>query len=304
MKKMIEVKNLYKAYEQVQAVDGISFEVYEGEIFGLLGPNGAGKTTTIEMMEGLRKPDQGTIIIDGLSIHEHKQEVKNIIGLQLQSTSLFDLLTVEEMLTLYASFYTNTLPVETILEQMNLQEKRNDYVKGLSGGQKQRLAIGLALIHNPKVVFLDEPTTGLDPQARRSLWDVILDLKKQGKTILLSTHYMEEAHILCDRLAIMDRGRIMALDTPDQLISSLQMESAIQFQWEGETAPFKELSGVTKLTTMKDKLVMYTENIQESLTALIRWADETGQQLNDLQTRKATLEDVFLQLTGRSLREE
>lgn len=304
MKKMIEVMDLHKAYEKLKAVNGINFDVYEGEIFGLLGPNGAGKTTTIEMMEGLRVPDQGEITIDGFSVQKDKKQVKSLIGIQLQSTSMFDLLTVEEMLQLYASFYTYSLSVEKILEQMNLTEKRNDHVKGLSGGQKQRLAIGLALIHDPKVVFLDEPTTGLDPQARRSLWDVILQLKEQGKTILLSTHYMEEAHVLCDRLAIMDQGKMMALDTPDHLIASLQMESAIQFQWDGETTPFSTMKGVTKLTELKDKLVMYTENVQESLTALVRWADDTGQPLEDLQTRKATLEDVFLQLTGRSLRDE
>lgn len=304
MRKMIEVEELHKTYGELKAVDGISFEVYEGEIFGLLGPNGAGKTTTIEMMEGLRKPDRGSVFIDGLSVQKEKKQVKNIIGLQLQSTSLFDLLTVEEILKLYASFYKHTLPVETILEQMNLMEKRSDRVKGLSGGQKQRLAIGIALIHNPKVIFLDEPTTGLDPQARRSLWDVILQLKDQGKTILLSTHYMEEAHVLCDRLAIMDRGKIMALDTPDQLIAALKMESAIQFKWEGDLTPLEQLQGVTKLTRIKESIVMYTNNIQESLIHLVRWADETGQSLDDLQTRKATLEDVFLQLTGRSLREE
>ncbi len=240
---MIEVQGLTKTYGQLKAVRGIDFFVNTGEIFGLLGPNGAGKTTSIEMMEGLREIDEGEVLINNHSVSKEKQKIKQIIGVQLQSTSLFELLTVEETLELYASFYNFSLPVEQILEQMNLVEKRKDFVKGLSGGQKQRLAIGLALIHDPKVVFLDEPTTGLDPQARRSLWDIIQDLKAKGKTILLSTHYMEEAHVLCDRLAIMDQGQIIALDTPDALIQSLSMEGA-------------------------------------------------------------TLEDVFLQLTGRSLREE
>lgn len=243
MTKMIEVQGLTKTYGQLKAVRGIDFFVNTGEIFGLLGPNGAGKTTSIEMMEGLREIDEGEVLINNHSVSKEKQKIKQIIGVQLQSTSLFELLTVEETLELYASFYSFSLPVEQILEQMNLVEKRKDFVKGLSGGQKQRLAIGLALIHDPKVVFLDEPTTGLDPQARRSLWDIIQDLKAKGKTILLSTHYMEEAHVLCDRLAIMDQGQIIALDTPDALIQSLSMEGA-------------------------------------------------------------TLEDVFLQLTGRSLREE
>lgn len=301
---MIEVTELKKAYGDLQAVDGVSFVVQEGEIFGLLGPNGAGKTTTIEMMEGLRDIDQGEVRIDEYSVTKEREKIRSIIGVQLQSTSLFDLLTVGEMLKLYGSFYKHSLSVEHILDQMNLEEKKNDYVKGLSGGQKQRLAIGLALIHDPKVIFLDEPTTGLDPQARRSLWDIVIQLKEQGKTILLSTHYMEEAHVLCDRLAIMDQGKIMALDTPDRLIASLEMESAIQFQWEEELLPTTNITGVTKITRIKDQIVLYTENLQESLTALIRWADDADQTLYDLQTRRATLEDVFLQLTGRSLREE
>jgi ABC-2 type transport system ATP-binding protein len=242
MTKMIDVNGLHKSYGTLHAVRGISFSVDKGEIFGLLGPNGAGKTTTIEMMEGLRSIDQGDVLIDQFSVKKEKKKIKQIIGIQLQSTSMFELLTVEETLKLYASFYKSSLPVQGILEQMNLVEKRKDFVKGLSGGQKQRLAIGLALIHDPMVVFLDEPTTGLDPQARRSLWEIIVQLKEQGKTILLSTHYMEEAHVLCDRLAIMDQGEMIALDTPDALIASLNIEGA-------------------------------------------------------------TLEDVFLQMTGRSLRE-
>ncbi len=243
MTNMIEVQDVKKRYNQLQAVKGVNFFVESGEIFGLLGPNGAGKTTTMEMMEGLRTIDEGDVIINGFSINKEKKKIKRFIGVQLQSTSMFDLLNVEEMLKLYASFYTEALPVEVILDRMNLTEKRKDYVKGLSGGQKQRLAIGLALIHNPRVVFLDEPTTGLDPQARRSLWEIITSLKQEGKTVVLSTHYMEEAHVLCDRLAIMDQGEIIALDTPDALIQGLNQEGA-------------------------------------------------------------TLEDVFLELTGRSLREQ
>jgi ABC-2 type transport system ATP-binding protein len=302
--KMIEVVELQKSYGNLQAVAGVSFSVQEGEIFGLLGPNGAGKTTTIEMMEGLRDIDEGEVYIDQLSVTKERKKVRTIIGVQLQSTSMFELLTVEEMLRMYGSFYSNSLPVEDILEQMNLVEKKDDFVKGLSGGQKQRLAIGLALIHDPKVIFLDEPTTGLDPQARRSLWDIILRLKEQRKTILLSTHYMEEAHVLCDRLAIMDQGKIMALDTPDRLIADLEMESAVQFQWGGDISHFSEIKGVTKTTQIKDQVVLYTTELQESLTALVRWADGVNETLYDLQTRRATLEDVFLQLTGRSLREE
>ncbi|RXI99835.1 ABC transporter ATP-binding protein [Anaerobacillus alkaliphilus] len=301
---MIRVKELKKSYGSLKAVDGVSLTVSEGEIFGLLGPNGAGKTTTMEMMEGLRDFDEGEVIISGLSVKKDRKKVTEHIGVQLQSTSMFDLLKVEEILRMYASFYKKRKPVDEILEQMNLTEKRKAAIKGLSGGQKQRLAIGLALIHDPKVIFLDEPTTGLDPQARRALWDIVLNLKQQGKTIVLSTHYMEEAYVLCDRLAIMDQGKIMALDTPDNLIASLEMESAIQFKWENEVQPLESLHHITKVTTIKDQAVLYTTNLQESLIALIKFTELENIQLQDLQTRRATLEDVFLQLTGRSLREE
>lgn len=301
---MIEVTDLKKYYGSLKAVDGVNLTVEKGEVFGLLGPNGAGKTTTMEMMEGLRDADSGEVMINGLSVRENRKKVTEHIGVQLQSTSMFDLLTVEEILRMYASFYKKTKPVETILQQMNLLEKRKDSIKGLSGGQKQRLAIGLALIHDPEVIFLDEPTTGLDPQARRSLWDIILELKKQGKTIILSTHYMEEAYVLCDRLAIMDQGKVMALDTPDNLISSLEMESAIQFKWDRELQPLEKLNSIVKVTTLKDQAVLYTTNLQDSLISLIKYTEQEGIQLEDLQTRRATLEDVFLQLTGRSLREE
>lgn len=302
--RIIQVNNLQKTYGQVRAVNGVSFHVHAGEIFGLLGPNGAGKTTTIEMMEGLRHPDEGEVYIDGLSVTRERKKIRSLVGIQLQSTSLFGKLRVDEILRLYASFYKRSVSVETILNQMNLDEKRKDLVDDLSGGQKQRLAIGLALIHDPKIIFLDEPTTGLDPQARRSLWEIILALKRQGKTILLSTHYMEEAQTLCDRLAIMDKGEIKAMDTPDQLIADLEMESAIRFHWPGDDGPFSELKGVTKVTREKEHVILYTHHLQDSLTSLVRWADQVDQPLYDLHTRRATLEDVFLHLTGRSLREE
>mgnify|MGYP001230972659 FL=1 len=302
--RIIQVNNLQKTYGQVRAVNGLSFHVHAGEIFGLLGPNGAGKTTTIEMMEGLRHPDEGEVYIDGLSVTRERKKIRSLVGVQLQSTSLFGKLRVDEILRLYASFYKRSVSVETILNQMNLDEKRKDLVDDLSGGQKQRLAIGLALIHDPKIIFLDEPTTGLDPQARRSLWEIILALKRQGKTILLSTHYMEEAQTLCDRLAIMDKGEIKAMDTPDQLIADLEMESAIRFHWPGEDGPFSELKAVTKVTREKEHVILYTHHLQDCLTSLVRWADQVDQPLYDLHTRRATLEDVFLHLTGRSLREE
>ncbi|GGK19744.1 ABC transporter ATP-binding protein [Caldalkalibacillus thermarum] len=304
MESMIQVSHLSKAYGDLQAVDNVSFDVKEGEIFGLLGPNGAGKTTTLEIMEGLREPDAGEVLINGISVQKEPARIRPLIGVQLQSTSLFDLLKVEEILTLYASFYSQRLPVEKILKQLNLEDKRHSLVKTLSGGQKQRLAIGIALIHDPRVVFLDEPTTGLDPQNRRSLWDIILSLKSAGKTIILTTHYMEEAHILCDRLAIMDRGKVKALGTPDKLISSLAMEHAVQFTNPQNEEDFSGLRGVTKVSTVNDQVILYTTKLQDTLTDLIRWADAQGQTLLNLETRQATLEDVFLHLTGRSLREK
>jgi ABC-2 type transport system ATP-binding protein len=301
---MIHVVDLSKAYGNLQAVKQVNFTVKQGEIFGLLGPNGAGKTTTLEMMEGLRNPDQGEVRIQGQTVHNNQRLIRSLIGVQLQSTSLFDLLTVEEIFKLFASFYSRSLPIADILEQMNLVEKRTSLVKTLSGGQKQRLAIGLALIHDPLVVFLDEPTTGLDPLNRRALWEIISNLKKAGKTIILTTHYMEEAQFLCDRLAIMDQGKVIALGTPGELIASLKMESAIQFTASVREGDFAAFRGVTKVLHKGDQVILYTAHLQESLTDLIRWADAQGEKLLQLETRQATLEDVFLHLTGRSLQEE
>jgi ABC-2 type transport system ATP-binding protein len=312
---VIEVKGLVKTYGHFTAVNGVDFTVYQGEIFGLLGPNGAGKTTTMEMIEGLRKPDGGDALVAGYSTRTHLKKVKEMIGVQLQSTSLFDLLKVGEIMKMYASFYPNPLPVEPLLESVNLLEKINDRVKNLSGGQKQRLAIALALVNNPVVVFLDEPTTGLDPQARRALWDIILKLKEQGKTIVLSTHYMDEAHILCDRICLMDRGKVVALDTPANLIRRLHSESAIEFRLPLEEredgaqpqtllAALRALKNVKQAEIRGDTCVLYTDELQASLTDLITTAAAQNWVIADLRTRTATLEDVFIQMTGRSLREE
>src|SRR5690554_6009718 len=227
---IIDVQGLVKKYGTHTAVNGIHFQVMKGEVFGLLGPNGAGKTTTMEMIEGLRQPDGGQAKVAGYDTKTELRKVKEVIGVQLQSTSLFDLLKVKEILAMYASFYMYSVPVEPLLKLVLLEEKMNDRVKNLSGGQKQRLAIAMALVNDPQVVFLDEPTTGLDPQARRTLWDIILNLKGQGKTVVLSTHYMDEAHILCDRICLMDQGEIIALDTPSNLVKSLQSDSAIEFR--------------------------------------------------------------------------
>ncbi len=302
---MVQVKGLVKRYGSFTAVNGVEFSVQKGEVFGLLGPNGAGKTTTIEMLVGLRKPDEGTALLAGFDVKNEINKVKGIIGIQLQSTSLFELLKVEEILHLYASFYPSHVDIEQLITDMLLTEKRKDRVKGLSGGQKQRLAIALALIHDPKVVFLDEPTTGLDPQARRTLWDIILRLKDQGKTILLSTHYMDEAHVLCDRIGIMDQGKLIALDTPTNLVKQLQSSSTIEFLISNppEKEILLQLDGV-KEVGIRDKFVqLYTDELQKSLTALIQYTSLHNVSIEELQTRSATLEDVFIHMTGRSLRE-
>ncbi|WP_047152811.1 ABC transporter ATP-binding protein [Aneurinibacillus tyrosinisolvens] len=310
---IIEVEGLFKRYGDFTAVNGIHFQVMQGEIFGLLGPNGAGKTTTMEMIEGLRKPDKGTAKVAGFDTHTSLNKVKEVIGVQLQSTSLFELLTVREIMQMYASFYKKSLPVDPLLEQMILTDKAKGRVKNLSGGQKQRLAIALALLNDPKVVFLDEPTTGLDPQARRTLWNIILHMKGQGKTIVLSTHYMDEAHALCDRICLMDRGEIIALDTPRSLVRSLQSDSAIEFRLVEVASThvdstellsqLQQLKEVKQVDRRNEVFTLYTDYLQATLLDFIQFADYNGIRFADLQTRTATLEDVFLHMTGRSLRE-
>ncbi|UOY92978.1 ABC transporter ATP-binding protein [Ectobacillus sp. JY-23] len=304
MEPIIRVQGLVKTYGDFQAVKGNTFEVQKGEIFGLLGPNGAGKTTTLEMLVGLRKPDGGTATIADYDIVTDLQKVKEVIGVQLQSTTLFELLTVEEILHLYASFYPKHVSIPDLIEDMLLTDKRNNRIKGLSGGQKQRLAIALALVHDPLVIFLDEPTTGLDPQARRTLWDIVLRLKERGKTVMLTTHYMDEAHVLCDRIAIMDQGTLIALDTPNELVKQLQSSSAVQFRFgEEHTVDLAAIDGVKQIGSQKDFHILYTDDLQATLTSLIAFAAQHDLQLLDLQTRTATLEDVFIHMTGRSLRE-
>lgn len=302
---MVDVQGLVKSYGSFTAVKGVQFQVKKGEIFGLLGPNGAGKTTTIEMLVGLRKPDEGTATLAGFDVKKEVNKVKEVIGVQLQSTSLFELLKVEEILHLYASFYPKNINIDTLIEDMLLTEKRKDRIKGLSGGQKQRLAIALALIHDPEIVFLDEPTTGLDPQARRTLWDIVLRLKEQGKTILLSTHYMDEAHVLCDRIGIMDQGELIALDTPTNLVKKLHSTSSIEFHLNNppEQEWFLKMKAVEKVSIKDTFVQLYTDNLQEALTSLIQLSTEHNLKIEDLQTRLATLEDVFITMTGRSIRE-
>jgi len=302
---MIQVQKLVKKYGDFTAVNGLEFQVQKGEVFGLLGPNGAGKTTTLEMLVGLRKPDEGTAFVGGFDVRRELNKVKEVIGVQLQSTTLFELLTVEEILKMYASFYPKHVDITALIDDMMLTDKTKSRIKSLSGGQKQRLAIALALVHDPWILFLDEPTTGLDPQARRTLWDIILRQKERGKTVVLTTHYMDEAHVLCDRIAIMDQGNLIALDTPALLVKHLQSGNAVEFRFQNDEVQvsFETLVGVKQVGTRNDSYVLYTDDLQATLTDLIQLASEKQLQLVDLQTRTATLEDVFIHMTGRRLRE-
>ncbi|OYD06787.1 ABC transporter ATP-binding protein [Paludifilum halophilum] len=303
---MIRVQHLVKVYDGVKVVDRVSFEVEEGEVFGLLGPNGAGKTTTMEMIEGLREPDEGRVTIDGLDGSRQRSAVKETIGVQLQSTALFDHLTVEEIILLYGSFYRRMRPVKELLRSFDLEGKAKTLVKHLSGGQRQRLAIAIAVVHDPRVIFLDEPTTGLDPKARRSLWEIVLRLRDEGRTVFLSTHYMEEAEQLCDRVAIMDAGKVIALDSPAGLIRQLATDSVVEFLPEKDsTVGFRDLDGVKEMKWSEDgtAVVLLTDDLQATLRGLISRADEQGVALSGLRTRTATLEDVFLKRTGKRLTE-
>jgi ABC-2 type transport system ATP-binding protein len=301
----VEVKDLFKKYGDLIAVNKVSFTIQEGEIFGLLGPNGAGKTTTLEMIEGLRKPDGGSIQLCGIDVTKRACDIKEIIGVQLQSTSIYDKIKVDEVIELFGGYYSKCRPTDEILAEVSLNEKRNSFVDSLSGGQKQRLALALALVNEPRVLFLDEPTTGLDPQARRNIWGIIEELRRKGKTIVLNTHYMEEAEQLCERVGIMDHGQIIALDTPANLISKQNMDSAVEiFSPDGAGKEFFEkIQKVDKVTQDGDKLILHTRDALSLLTDIMRLREQDRLSLKNISVREATLEDVFLELTGRTLRE-
>jgi ABC-2 type transport system ATP-binding protein len=302
---VIEVRDVYKAYGAVKAVNGVSFEVGAGEIFGLLGPNGAGKTTTMEMLEGLHRPDSGTLRVLGLDIANQPVAIKERIGVQLQTAALFPQLTVEELLTLFGSFYRRQLPVAQLLKDLDLEEKRSARSKDLSGGQRQRLSVALALVNDPELVFLDEPTTGLDPAARRGLWDLNLHLKHQGRAVLLTTHYLEEAEAICDRVAIIDHGKVLDIGTSNELISRRFKERAIQF----DTIPalsdtrLAGLAGVVRTVVENGTTVLYSRDVPETIGGLLAASSAVGTEPENLLVRRATLEDVFLELTGRALRD-
>lgn len=304
---VIEVEHLVKSYGDIKAVNDISFQVKPGETFGMLGPNGAGKTTTVEIIEGLRSADSGRVSVLGLDIAKVPARIKQRIGIQLQAPSLLPLVSVQEILNLFGGFYEHSLPVDDVLELLALKDSRKVLVKNLSGGQQQRLSVAMALINDPDIAFLDEPTTGLDPQARRGLWSVIEDMRSRGKTIFLTTHYMEEAERLCDRVAIIDHGQIIAMDSPKELINDYFKESAIQF--ELEPAPpeivLQSFPGATQVMVSNNEVIIYSDNIPVTMSSILKYAEKVNltEQLKDLYVREATLEDVFLKLTGRKIRE-
>jgi ABC-2 type transport system ATP-binding protein len=303
---MVDVRDLVKRYGQKTVVNKLSFSVRRGEIFGVLGPNGAGKSTTLEMIEGIRIPDEGTAVIAGLDIRRQKRAVQRIIGVQLQATSLFPELTVLETIRFFGSIYPRALDARDLLRLVALEEKAKANPQDLSGGQRQRLAMALALVNDPQVVFLDEPTAGLDPQSRRKLWETVLNLRERGKTIIITTHYMDEAQVLCDRIAIMDEGQIIALDTAAGLIGRLGAQATIDCRLDGAAlaAEIGELPGVSKVREANGRFVLQTSQMEPTLLALLHYAARRGSALTDLQVRTPSLEDVFLDLTGHELRPE
>ena len=301
----ISLDNVVKRYGKLIAVNGVSFDVKEGEIFGLVGPNGAGKTTLIELVEGLRFSDSGYISVFGLDPLKDGSKLKEIMGAQLQATSIYERIRVREAMELFASFYPKTVNIDELLHIFSLTEKSKNYYKDLSGGLKQRLAIALALVNDPQILFLDELTTGLDPQARRNMWDFIQGVREGGKTIFLTTHYMEEAERLCDRVGIMDQGRLIALDSPKDLIQGISAESKVTLTPDrrAATEEIGQLESINRLERIGDKLILYTNAPSKVLEELVTLAHKKGWELIDLNVEKPNLEDVFLTLTGKEIRD-
>lgn len=307
---VLDVRHLQKYFGSVHAVEDISFSVEAGEIFTIIGPNGAGKTTTLEMIEGLLPPDSGQIAFGSLHWSKHNDQIKENIGVQPQSSALFDLLTVEENLELFATFYPKSRSVEEVMDMINMTEQRNRHVKKLSGGQKQRLAIGLAMINDPSIIFLDEPTTGLDPQARRNIWDIILKLKELGKTTILTTHYMEEAEKLSDRVCIVDQGKVITIDSPAALIDQLTKEREVRLALlDGEEAAMatetaaRMHSAVVRTEREGSSLKIWTTKPEETLYELFGFTKDRGYRVEQISIREMSLEDVFIAFTGKEWRD-
>ncbi len=303
----IHLAGLVKVYPpDVRAVDGLDLEVRQGECFGLLGPNGAGKTTTVEICEGLLDPTAGVVEILGCKWSSHERELRQKIGISLQETRLPDKATVSETARLFRSFYADGLEPEEALRLVDLTSKADSWVEKLSGGQKRRLEIACAIVGRPELLFLDEPTTGLDPQARRQLWEIVTTLRAEGRTVLLTTHYMDEAEKLCDRVAVIDHGRVIAQASPAELIGELGGDRVIEFALEGggDDEWWAQLPRVLETRRDSSRIAMTVTDLHEVLPALLREADRRRETFTDLTTRPATLEDVFLKLTGRRLSED
>ncbi len=310
MQNAVRVENLKKYYGEVKAVDGVSFTVTEGSIFGMLGPNGAGKTTTIETIIGLLDSTSGIATVLGMDTQREIAEIKKRIGVQLQDPSLFPRLTAKETLDLFASFYSNPLTVREAAAQVGLEDTLSKQINSLSGGQRHRLAVSLALISNGEIVFLDEPTTGLDPNARRDLWETINQLQSKSCTVFLTTHYMDEAETLCDDLVIIDHGKIIARGSPQELINSNFPHKAIEFTDPGLNEEEREAlgkvnaAGGINFEEKEEKIILYNESVTSTITSLMEFTSRRGKKMQDLNVRSATLDDVFLKLTGRGIENE
>ncbi len=304
---IIEVNDLKKYYGELKAVDGISFKVLKGEVFTLLGPNGAGKTTTLEILEGLKTYNSGEITMFKKKLKKKVPcELRERIGVVLQENNFIEHLTVTEILKTFRNFYPNGLNVEKILEDTSLKEKRNSRVEKLSGGQRQRLAIGVALVGNPELMFMDEPTTGLDPQARRNIWDMIEKFKSSGKTVFLTTHYMEEAETLSDYIYIMDHGKIIARGTSQNLIASFGGERIVEAHMkiaDDDVPQLKNIFDPIDLEFEDSKVIIRTSSLPQTIKTLLDWTESRAIKVDDLVVRQSNLEDVFLKLTGRRLRD-
>jgi len=307
MEEAVRVEGLVKRFGAVAAVDGISFCVRQAEIFGILGPNGAGKTTTLEIIEGLQKPTEGRVTVLGLDMLKHPARIKARIGVQLQSSAYYDHLTLREILALFGSFYPQRVSPDSLLEQVGLLDKGASRVNQLSGGQKQRFTVAASLVNAPEMVILDEPTTGLDPQSRRNLWGLIRDIHQRGVTVILTTHNMEEAEVLCHRLAIMDRGRLLAVDSPRNLVGRLDATYTVKLMMPNplSEAQIAGLNGGVEFVQMMDgtTCLLRLRNTPDSLGAVLHEIVRNGITLEHLEITPVTLEDVFLELTGNELRD-
>lgn len=303
------LKKTYRGRPPVEAVRGVDLEVQQGECFGVLGPNGAGKTTTIEILEGLLQPTSGRVEILGHAWNSRADEIRQRIGVSLQETQLSERISVRETLILFRSFYRRGVDPRIALKLVSLEEKADSWIKKLSGGQKQRLAVACALVGDPELLFLDEPTTGLDPASRRELWDIIRDFRAQGRTILLTTHYMDEAERLCDRVAVVDQGRIIALGPPSELIAALGAEQVVEFTvHEGDTSldlrALRDILGVAHAEIIAGRYQLRVHQLHLVIPRIIERLANLNVRMADLTTRSASLEDVFVQLTGRQFEPE